>query len=763
MTKEKTFYQLFCEEYGINKKNNTIRLKEYNDHQHRSTEHDFEIFSEDKFGNIKILVYTLGRETILYDNAKANPDKPNINNARDLRYYVTRYKELKKYVNEKGEEKEKKYDFPKGAGTHPFFPPALLAKYEKKTKIPTLILTEGYKKAYYASLHGLDVVGLSSITHSKQKDTDAMYDDVLSIIRACDVKNIILLWDGDCLDISTKALEKGEDIYTRPAGFYNSALKVKELLKDYITEGLELYFAHVISESVEGSPKGLDDILISKKGEEKEVVSDILHFSKPGNYFFKTNISHSVTTLTKHFYFTPVESFYNFHQEKIKDKEFVFRGTKHKYDEKKQECIIIIPGAAKNYFRVGCTYYKFVNVPNKYNQIEKTFHKWLKEIISDDHGKKFLEHIAKYEAFCNVPDHINYLRTPHSCFNLYGEFEHLPNEGDCENSLAFVKHIFEEHYELGLDYLQLLYQKPTQILPILCLVSEENETGKSTFIKWLKALFTQNCTVIGNDDFANAFNAGWASKLIIACEESFIEKKPIMEKIKQLSTGDKIMMNAKGKDQVEIDFFGKFILGGNNETTFLIANRHDVRYWVRKIKKPVKDNVNLVNELIDEIPSFLYYLNNRQMSTKCESRMWFNKHLLETEALRALIAANKPKIERIIYSHIREMFISFGEKSLRLPYEYIHDTILGKRFEEPYIRERLKHMGFDRYKTPEGKYSNIIVKIPTLTYDGERQDLFKKCYPYIFNVEDFMKPEELEQYDLPEPTPEETFKQGNIF
>ena len=42
--------------------------------------------------------------------------------------------------------------------------------------------------------------------------------------------------------------------------------------------------------------------------------------------------------------------------------------------------------------------------------------------------------------------------------------------------------------ELGLDYVQLLYQQPTQILPILCLVSKKNETGKTTFAKWLKVL-----------------------------------------------------------------------------------------------------------------------------------------------------------------------------------------------------------------------------------------------------------------------------------
>lgn len=52
-----------------------------------------------------------------------------------------------------------------------------------------------------------------------------------------------------------------------------------------------------------------------------------------------------------------------------------------------------------------------------------------------------------------------------------------------------MHHIFEEQYELGLDYMQLLYMQPTQKLPILLLVSEERNTGKTTFPNFLKSIF----------------------------------------------------------------------------------------------------------------------------------------------------------------------------------------------------------------------------------------------------------------------------------
>lgn len=64
-----------------------------------------------------------------------------------------------------------------------------------------------------------------------------------------------------------------------------------------------------------------------------------------------------------------------------------------------------------------------------------------------------------------------------------------------------IEHIFGEQYELGMDYLQLLYLQPVQKLPILLLVSEERNTGKSTFLNFLKALFQNNVTFNTNEDY----------------------------------------------------------------------------------------------------------------------------------------------------------------------------------------------------------------------------------------------------------------------
>jgi hypothetical protein len=50
----------------------------------------------------------------------------------------------------------------------------------------------------------------------------------------------------------------------------------------------------------------------------------------------------------------------------------------------------------------------------------------------------------------------------------------------------------------------------------------------------------------------------------------------VIEKIKSLSTAKKIFMNAKGRGQVELDCFLKFILITNNEESFITLSDNDI-------------------------------------------------------------------------------------------------------------------------------------------------------------------------------------------
>ena len=573
MTDNSYFNQRIFQELEISKEQNRIQLQnaeEYN------FEHD--IFSEDKKGNIKILLYRLDRKIIEFDHPKANPEKNNIYNNRPQTYFITRLHPS----NVKG---NMKYQIPKGAGTFPFIPPPVLEKFEKKEKIKTLILTEGAFKAFKGSMHGLNIVGLTSITHYKDKQTKELHADIIQIIKTCEVQNVVMLYDGDCLDVSSKAIEQEKDLYKRPYGFFASARSINDLLKDY---DVNFYFSHVKSNAIKDKPKGLDDLLIAMKGHEKSITKELVSLSKSGTYFHKINISHSQKALQRYLHINSVDAFYDYHSGKIGGNEFFYLGTKYKYNDYENKLEVVMPANAQNYFRIGNDYYERFQRPNKLNDLEDVIAARLKSTITDDYGRSFLKFIAKYKDFVNVPDHTNYQRVIHNCYNSYAPFTHAPTTGTYENTMLFLKHIFREQLELGLDYLQLLYQQPTQKLPILCLVSKENATGKSTFAKWLQRLFSQNVTIIGNAEISNDFNAHLGSKLVVAIDESFIEKKTIIEKIKNLATADSMPMNRKGKDIIEIDFFGKIILLSNNVDNFISATDEDIRYWVREIKKPEK-------------------------------------------------------------------------------------------------------------------------------------------------------------------------------
>ncbi len=155
----------------------------------------------------------------------------------------------------------------------------------------------------------------------------------------------------------------------------------------------------------------------------------------------------------------------------------------------------------EEFIRVGTTLYKLVNQPRLNGGYVKKRIVWNNETLRQDYGKHYLATVPKYDGFCTVPDHVNYRPIVEKFLNLYESIDHKPMEGDFPSIRSLVEHIFGEQYELGMDYLQLLYLRPIQKLPILLLVSEERNTGKSTFLNFLKALFQNNVTFNTNEDF----------------------------------------------------------------------------------------------------------------------------------------------------------------------------------------------------------------------------------------------------------------------
>ena len=308
--------------------------------------------------------------------------------------------------------------------------------------------------------------------------------------------------------------------------------------------------------------------------------------------------------------------------------------------------------AKEEFIRVGTTLYKIVEQPKLNGGYVRKRIAWNNETLRQDYGKDYIGSVPKYDGFCTVPEHIGYHPVVGKFLNLYEPIDHQPKEGDFSHIQSLVGHIFGEQYELGMDYLQLLYLYPIQKLPILLLVSEERNTGKSTFLNFLKLLFQNNVTFNTNEDFRSQFNSDWAGKLLIVVDEVLLNRREDSERLKNLSTTLSYKVEAKGKDRDDID-------------------AGETRYWVRKIDRLQSDDTDFLQKLKAEIPAFLHFLQHRTLSTEKESRMWFAPSLLHTEALQKIIRSNRNRLEIEMHELILDIMDSVGTDTFSFCYNDI--------------------------------------------------------------------------------------------
>lgn len=311
------------------------------------------------------------------------------------------------------------------------------------------------------------------------------------------------------------------------------------------------------------------------------------------------------------------------------------------------------------YFRVGSTHYKKIYKVDKFGVSKESHIILQRQTLVDDHGKGILSDIKKFDSWCNVPDNIDYKEVIRGNKNLYSKISNVPVEGKCETILGLLNHIFGDQIELGLDYMQLMYLNPIQLLPVLCLVSEENQTGKTTFGNLLGCMFESNACILGKSELDTQFNSSYASKLAIVFDESKVEAKA-MDKLKALATAQTIQLRRMHTDHQSLDFFGKIILLSNHTKDFISATKHDQRFWVRRLKPFGKYDPKFDDNIKREVPHFLYLLSKRTLSTKKDSRMWFNAQNLITEDLIAVQENSHTWLYKELSDYLLEMMDNEG-------------------------------------------------------------------------------------------------------
>lgn len=652
----------------------------------------------------------------------------------------------------------KKYDFPAGDGIQTFYPPNLQKAFAESTPIETLILTEGAFKAMQGALAGLYVVGLGSITH--YREGDGIVVGIREIIERCDVQNVVILWDADAYDISEKAVGNMlEDAAARPSRFFSAACKIRSLLKEIALPDerqLQIWFKTVRMDVYVTKPKGLDDLIQETMSSELDALVAELNRCKNGGaerFFTRRNITGSTARLKKDFALEDVNAFYTRHCDFLGEHEFLFFGDRYQANAE-GEVEMRSPEWAENHRWIGDEFFAIEDVPGAGGKSQRKLLKRDQSTMKVRFGKDFHQYLQFYKGFCCVPDHFNFKQEVDGFYNRYFPLLWKPVEGEIPTITAFYKHIFGDReitmrdgttvkeWELGMDYTQLLLTNPTQPLPVICLYSQENATGKSTFSRFHEWVFGENVVGISNADLRSDFNETFADKLLAYCDETLLERKKDAEIIKSLSDRKTIVVNPKGQRQYTIPFFCHFIFASNNRRMIYMTEQ-DERYWVLKVRKPKASDPDLENKLKKEIPAFLHYLQTRQLKASRESRMWFHPDYYRGPAFREFVGDNMPGDAAQIKETICEMMVDFKRDKIEMPLANIIKEAFGGKKDKRWVKEILAdHLKVDLLRDVAGRAKQIRGTYPVWRYteDGEQIESIESFNgrPYVFYAADML-------------------------
>jgi hypothetical protein len=672
-----SFVKQTLKELGIDQAANTLTVWMAPDGRFpdKKEERHYEIFTADEHDNLVIAYIRLdGRP---YDFRREGNKWPSP-------FVRTRHK-----VPLKGENGEQiRYTSPKGSGMNPFFPPAIIRKYQAGEKIETLIVTEGEKKAFKACMHGFDCVGIPSIHgfYDSGEIRGRLHEDLQELIIRCEVKTIVYLTDADTRLIK---YEKDKDLSKRQSSFYTAINLFRNSLNlIYDSEETELcrvYFAQ-IDEKYYETGKGLDDLLVNHSSEIDDIRNDIGQLDFAKRYFHLINISDGkLQKVYGYLGLKDEQEFYSIYKKHIGSREFLFKGRRYEYDGEKVR--YVRHEDADKFMRIGADWLKIIKRPNKHGDLIEEIIPFKISEIQRDYKKypDFIENVPKFDSFCSEPCWDDkYKRVHYGCYNIFSPIPHVPQQGKWDTIYNFLKHLFRgegciddrgEHGKLGdiftvaLDYLTIMYRYPKQMLPVLILVSRENVTGKSTFLKFLDAIYSGNTAILNNELFKMKFNSHYITKFIIAIDEGFldVDKKAEKERIKQLATADTAYLENKGMNIKSFPYYGKLILSSNDADNVMKIEETDTRWFIVKVP-PIEGtrDPDMEQKLKEEIPAFLHYLATRNIFHPRQDRLWFKTEYFLTEQFRIIMEATRNMTEKILNDLMQELFVTYQINNMKI-------------------------------------------------------------------------------------------------
>jgi len=714
--KDTTYLIERLQQLGITEEQNTFKRKWQQEtsetldgktviakHDHQR---DYQILDADQHGNI----------VIHYFNQHGQPYR-----WKDEEHKWSRDYSRKRLKVQKG---DMKYYQEPGSPQFPFFPKNIIEKYSQATEwkekkqgdnpgqIHTLFLVEGEFKSIKASLAGVDIIGLPSIHGFYNGDVKGrLHEDIEDVIITCQVQKIVFLVDADLLSVKWA---EGKDLSKRPNSFYGSVKAFREslqlLLDDEAVSLQYVYFMYIKSKFMNDA-KGLDDLLIKYEVKTIEIIEDLHTLNFARKYFDGmaiNDLSKDVQgRLYKELGLVNEDDFYKTYGDFIGDREFRFKRRRYIYDKEKKEVVFVKHEDAEKFMRIGPDWVKVISTINKHGEPEEELVPWKISEIQRDYAKRypdFIDTITRYDGFCNEPNwNGQYQQSLLNCYNVCRPLKWKPTEGSIANTIGFIKHLFggqgkiilddkgrfekEEAFQgdqftVALDWLTILLKHPKHMLPVPCLVSPENGTGKSTFLKWLQMLFGDNMCILGNAQFQMKFNGHYATKFVISIDEGFLEvdKKAEKERLKQLVTADSIYLELKGMNVRKIPYYAKIIICSNDADRLMKIEEGESRWFVVRVPVIPKENrdPDLENKMKAEAEAWLHFLQHRPIFHKRVDRLWFSPDDFITEQFKIIVEATKNRVDRVFEDWIQEQFMLY-----RLPVLRFSQKFLTEIFNDP--------------------------------------------------------------------------------
>ena len=161
----------------------------------------------------------------------------------------------------------------------------------------------------------------------------------------------------------------------------------------------------------------------------------------------------------------------------------------------------------------------------------------------------------------------------------------------------------EQWFEWLLDYMAHAVQRPGEKPgSAVVLYSPEEGTGKTIVNTMMKRIFGQHAMGTAKaEQFLGKFNAAIAAKIWLATEEAFwAGNKQMLGAYKNLITEDRITIEPKGIDPIEVDNFSR-VFATTNEKWNTPAGVEGRRFFVLEVKNPRAKDPEYFNPLWDQM------------------------------------------------------------------------------------------------------------------------------------------------------------------